>query len=102
MVAACKRLTATCAPADVSTEEKLAAASRGVGGLFEEVSQNYVPMLHADVHNAQSLVAWHLHTLLATQIGAWLCSGANNFLQASACPVNISCCINTTYWSMHD
>ncbi|CAL8468909.1 g8450 [Coccomyxa elongata] len=75
MLAACRRLASSCAPAAASTEEKLTAAARGVDGLFEDVLATYSPVLSADVPNTQSLAAWHLHMLLAPQLRAWLSSG---------------------------
>lgn len=75
MLAACKRLAGSCAAANASTEEKLTAAARGVEALFEEVQSTYAPELGAEVINAQSLAAWHLHTLMAPQIQAYFSSG---------------------------
>ncbi|EIE26922.1 DUF810-domain-containing protein [Coccomyxa subellipsoidea C-169] len=75
MLAACQRMASSCAPAAASTEEKLTAAARGVNGLSEDVLSTYAPVLSADVINAQSLAAWHLHMLLAPQLRAWLASG---------------------------
>lgn len=40
-----------------------------------QVLATYSPVLSADVTNAQSLAAWHLHMLLAPQLRAWLSSG---------------------------
>ena len=78
MQAACKRLAGGLIQArgsDMSTEERLLAAAKGVDGLFEDIVEQYTPVLVADVFNAVSLAAEQLYRLLLPQISAWLARG---------------------------
>ncbi|CAK0780416.1 hypothetical protein CVIRNUC_005046 [Coccomyxa viridis] len=78
MQAACKRLAGGLIQArgsDMSTEERLLAAAKGVDGLFEDIVEQYTPVLVADVFNAVSLAAEQLYRMLLPQISAWLAQG---------------------------
>ena len=78
MQAACRRLAgglSQACSAQTTPEERLTAVATGVDGLFEDITEQYTPVLVADVFNAVSLAAEQLYQMLTPQVQAWLCRG---------------------------